>query len=121
MAGEFYDMCSYIHVPQAQLTNEQRIGLERCAALAKDLFYRQGYVYVSEEDDVKTVRLRQACPRYWTSPLAGPYVLLVQYWDKHDLSWFDRHLKSAETAILDAYRNMWPRCIAEREALGVPK
>ena len=52
MAGEFYDMCSYMHVPQAQLTNEQRIGLERCAALANDLFYRQGYVYASEADDV---------------------------------------------------------------------
>lgn len=119
--GELYDACSLLHVDEDKLTSDQKIRLERCKKLAERIFYDAGLVYVGEEPETKIQELKKYCPAAWTSPIGGPYVFLVQYWDKNGMSYFERYFKSADAAAKSVFLRMYPRCPAMRHSAGVPK
>lgn len=121
-ARELYDACSIgLHIPEVERTSEQKIEFARCKNFAQRVFYENGFVYVGEGKDPKIQELKSYCPAIWTAPIGGPYVYLVQYWDKHGMSYFERHFKGADAAALEVYRKMYPQCPEKRAAAGVPK
>lgn len=120
-AGEIYNECSVaLHVPDSEKTSAQKIDAARCEKFAERIFYENGYVYVGEEKDQRIQDLKNYFPALWTSPLGGPYVYLVEYWDKNGMSFIDRNLVSAESAAISAFKSLFPKCPEKRAAAGVP-
>jgi hypothetical protein len=120
-ARELYDACSASHIPQDKRSAEDIIKLKRCEELANRVFYENGFIYVGEEQNPKIQELKKYCPSTWTSPIGGPYIWLLQHWDRYGMGFFQRHFQSADDAALDIFKSMFPECSKRREAEGVPK
>jgi hypothetical protein len=121
-AGELYEDCSVaLHVPDKDKSSEQKIKAARCEKFAQRVFYENGYVYVGDEKDPKIQELKNYCPAFWTAPMGGPYVYLVQYWDKHGMSSFGKNFVSAESAAKSVFKKLFPKCAEKRATAGVPK
>lgn len=120
-AGDLYDACSVaLHVPESEKSSEQKIESARCKKFAQRVFYENGYVYVGTEKNPKIQDLKNYCPAILTAPMGGPYVFLVQYWDKYGISFIDNNLVSAESAAKSIFSSLFPKCPEKRAAAGVP-
>lgn len=120
--NDLYNYCSVaLHVPNSEKTSNQKILAARCRDFAERVFFENGYVYVGDETDPKIQDLKNYCPSVWKAPIGGPYVYLVQYWDKNGMSFIDKHLTSADSVATKVYRSLFPKCPDKRKAAGVDK
>ncbi|MGO5000504.1 hypothetical protein [Oceanisphaera sp. W20_SRM_FM3] len=118
--GELYDACSVaLHIPNSEKSADQKIKAARCEEFVQRIFYDNGYVYVGGEEDPKIQDLKNYCPDAWTTP-SLPHVILVQYWDKNGISFFEEKIVSAEFAALSVFKKIFPGCPEKRVAAGVP-
>ncbi len=92
----------------------------RCAGYVQRAFDDAGFVFVSDAEDPVTTMLREACPRLWVSPSAGPWVTYVHYWDDKGMQSWQR-LMPAEWSVTTAFHFLFPKCQETREQLHFPK
>jgi len=123
-SGELFDACASAYssysIPKDKRTAQQETLSRRCTAFVQHAFYEEGFIFVGETDDPLTARLREFCPRWLKSPMAGPWVNFVHYWESAGMSWWQRWMP-AEWAVSQVYRSEFPRCPEERARAGVPK
>ena len=101
-AGELYDACGSIQVPDDQVTADTVIAVQKCNAFARRTFQDSGYKIVYIDDD--------GCPPYASYMNITPGKIFVQYWNEEGMGVRDRYLLGANDAALRAFREAYPQC-----------
>jgi hypothetical protein len=122
-SGDLYDICSDAYSSFSagdSRTPEQKTNERRCHDFVDQALKNAGFIFVSESEDPVIAKLRESCPRLWVSPMAGPWVTYVHYWDQNGMTWWQR-LMPADWSVSTAFNSLYPNCPNAREKAGVPK
>jgi hypothetical protein len=102
-AGELYDLCSAAYSSYSH-SDRRDAEYRRCSGYVNREFSNDGFIFASEAEDPVTVRLRKVCPRSRVSPMEGPWVMFVHYWDQNGMGWSHAAGSLAQTRERSARR-----------------
>lgn len=129
-AGTWYDTCSILMVASRdevkKLDIETKKKIRQCQFIAAKVWCENDYEGGPEGSTLTdeqlidiSDKLSSHCPSYLELPLGGLHYIPLKYWEaKGGIPLWKRWF-SAESIVLEAYKNKWPTCSATRRKYGL--
>lgn len=129
-AGHWYSVCSTLLIANSdeieKFDIDTRKEIRQCKLIAAKVWCENDFEGGPEADTLSAEqleninnKLKDYCPSNFDLPLGGIHFIPLNYWETKGGIPVWKRWSSAESVVLEAFKDKWPSCTEKRRELGL--